>query len=101
MKLATLGKSLLPAAITLLVFAPVLLVASRSRPEPVREDPTQLTPGTWPRFGGTAHRNMVNPFDRPGRPVDPLDADGRQRRAVPDDGIAFVRDREVNFALYH
>jgi outer membrane protein assembly factor BamB len=62
MRLFVPGKSLLPVAITLAVFAPVVMV-SWPRAEPMA-DPTQPPPGSWPMLGGTGHRNMVNNFDK-------------------------------------
>ena len=64
MKPTTLGKTWLPVAITLAVFAPVLLVASKPQPGPVLAERVELVKGAWPMFGGTAHRNMVNPLER-------------------------------------
>jgi outer membrane protein assembly factor BamB len=64
MRPATLGKPWLSVAITLAVFAPVLLVASRPLPGPVPAARAELAKGAWPMFGGTAHRNMVNPLER-------------------------------------
>jgi outer membrane protein assembly factor BamB len=62
MKLSAL-RALLPVAITLAVFAPVLMV-SWPRAETPPPTPIALTPGAWPTFGGTPHRNMVNAIDR-------------------------------------
>src|SRR5437868_4439834 len=58
-----LGKNLLPVAITLAVFAPVVMVVGWPRSVPVA-DLLQPPLGSWPMLGGTGHRNMVNTVDK-------------------------------------